>query len=362
MFLTLLNKSYNLKITNQVNNLLHLPGIIFFMLRAFRLQKQFIIKHLEPHLKSIDSQKSGEISHLELKKIRQYYGFAVPAILGEAFYLLREGSMKKNERLALTYLGAATGLYDDFFDDLKTSEAHIRELTINPAESSAQNLRESLFIRFYKLAINHAQNPDLIKQRALDVFEAQLRSKKQQEASISEQEIRSITYLKGSLSLLFYRSALDEAVPESEENMLCALGQLLQLENDIFDVYKDHQNNIKTLVTDTHQIKNIRETYHNLIKEIISLLKLCPFKSKNKRLFMRFMGLTIIRGLVCLDCLEKNEQLTNNTFIVKDYERNQLVCDMEMLKNFYQMIRYYSQFDMSLLSKPIQKHTQKSHS
>lgn len=49
--------------------------------------------------------------------------------------------MKLNERLALTYLGAATGLYDDFFDDLNTSEAHIRELTINPAESSAQNLR-----------------------------------------------------------------------------------------------------------------------------------------------------------------------------------------------------------------------------
>jgi len=82
--------------------------------------------------------------------------------------------MKLNERLALTYLGAATGLYDDFFDDLNTSEAPIRELTIHPAESSAQNLRESLFIRFYKLAINHALNPDLIKQRTLDVFEAQV--------------------------------------------------------------------------------------------------------------------------------------------------------------------------------------------
>lgn len=72
---------------------------------------------------------------------------------------------------------------------------------------------------------------------------------------------------------------------------------------------------------------------------------------------MRFISLTIIRGLVCLDCLEKNERLTNNTFIVKDYERNQLVCDMEMLKNFFQMIRYYSRFDLSLHSKPIQKHT-----
>lgn len=164
------------------------------------------------------------------------------------------------------------------------------------------------------------------------------------------------------MSLLFYHSALDEAVPESEEKMLCALGQLLQLVNDIFDVYKDRQNNIKTLVTDAHQIKNIRQTYYNLIQEIISLLKLCPFKSKNKRLFMRFISLTIIRGLVCLDCLEKNERLTNNTFIVNDYDRNQLVCDMEMLKNFFQMIRYYSRFDLSLHSKPIQKHTQRSHS
>jgi len=68
-----------------------------------------------------------------------------------------------------------------------------------------------------------------------------------------------ITYFKGSVSLLFYHSALDEAVPESEEKMLCALGQLLQLVNDIFDVYKDRQNNIKTLVTDAHQIKIISD-------------------------------------------------------------------------------------------------------
>jgi len=346
-----------LKIHNQVNNLLHLPGIILFMLKAFRIQKRFISRHLEPHLKDVESQITDEITPLELKKIRHYYGFAVPAVLGEGFYLLRNGSLKNNERLALTYLGAATGLYDDFFDDLNTSEGHIRELTLNPVEPAAQNLRELLFIRFYKLALEHAQNPALIKQAAMEVFESQLRSKKQQEANLSAHEISAITYLKGSMSLLFYRAALDELCSKSEEKMLCALGQLLQLENDIFDVYKDRQNNISTLVTTAQNISNIRHTFFNLMHETSRLLGQTTFKSKNKRYFMRYMSLIIIRGLVCLDCLEKNERFTKNTFAVKEYKRNQLICDMEKLKNIMQMIGYYSRVDLSLLREPNQRHT-----
>ncbi len=330
-------------------NLLRLPGIILFMLKSLRVQQRFLIKHIDPLLNEIQKDQDVSVTNEDIKKIRRYYGLAVPAILGEAFCILRGRPLSKKERLALTYLGASTGLYDDFFDDLNTSENHIRELTIKPDEKIAQNSSELLFVRCYQNAIDNAPNPSLLKQRALDVFEAQVLSKKQKDAGISEEEIGSITWLKGGVSLLFYRSVLDGEATKSEELMLYALGKIMQLENDVFDVYKDRQQNISTLVTIERNIANLRKTYLELIKETFVLLGQTEFKAKNKRLFMRFICTIIYRGLVCLDCLERNEKLTNGLFSVKDYNRKQLICDMEKRSNQMRLIRYFAKCNTSIL-------------
>ncbi|MBU1370225.1 MAG: class 1 isoprenoid biosynthesis enzyme [Bacteroidetes bacterium] len=335
---------------NQFINLLSLPGIILFMLKAFWVQQRFIKKQLDPLIDDIQKAQDAGLTSGEIKKIRRYYGFAVPAILGEGFGILRDKSLTKKERLALTYLGASTGLYDDFFDDLNTSENHIRELTTNPTEKIAQNSSELLFVRCYKNAIDNAPDPNLLKQRAFEVFEAQVLSKKQKGSTISQKEIRSITYLKGGVSLLFYRSVLDREAQKAEQDMLYALGQLMQLENDVFDVYKDLQHNISTLVTIERSIANLRKTYHELMNETFILLGQTDFRPKNKRFFMRFICLIIYRELVCLDCLERNEKLSNNRFSVRDYSRKQLICDMEKFKQLVKLIKHFSNCETSILS------------
>jgi len=60
-----------------------------------------------------------------LKKIHTYYGLSVPAFLGEYFCLLRGKMMSDSERYPLTYLGALTGFFDDFFDEKNTPNDHI---------------------------------------------------------------------------------------------------------------------------------------------------------------------------------------------------------------------------------------------
>ena len=65
---------------------------------------------------------------------------------------------------------------------------------------------------------------------------------------------------------------------------------------------------------------------------------------------MRFICTIIFRGLVCLDCLEKNEKRSNGLFSVNDYTRKQLICDMEKFKNQVHMIRYLAKCDISLLN------------
>jgi len=339
-----------MKMIKQFLNILKLPGIILFMLKSVWVQQRFLKKEIDPLLSAIQHDKDASLKSEDIKKIRSYYGLAVPAILGEAFCILRGNSLSTKERLAFTFLGALTGLYDDFFDDLNTSEHHIKELTTNPDEKIAQNSNELFFIQCCKKAIENAPNPDLLKKRALAVFEAQVMSKKQKNADITPEAIRSITWLKGGVSLLFYRSVLDGEVTKSEERMLYTLGSIMQLENDIFDVFKDRQQKISTLVTTERSIANLRKTYLGLIKETFVLLGQTEFKPKNKRSFMRFICTIIFRGLVCLDCLEKNEKRSNGLFSVNDYTRKQLICDMEKFKNQVHMIRYLAKCDISLLN------------
>ncbi len=326
-----------------IGNVSSLPGLLLFLLKSFYKQSRFIKIHIDPVLKDFQGKTDTHLTKKDLYKIKKYYGFAVPAILGEAFCLLRGQTLSKKERLALSCLGASTGLYDDFFDDSSMSLDHIKSLTINPEETLAENNRELLFIKFYLKALANAPYPELLLKKAKDVFDAQVLSKQQTDANITIENIQSITYQKGGVSLLLYRSVLNYFTPPEEEQLLYALGKIMQLENDIFDVYKDRENGIKTLITTENKIANLRANYIELYNEVAELLQQTSFPKRNKKLFIRYVSLIILRGLVCLDCLEKNELQSDNQFRVEKYSRAQLICDMEKTSNLGKVLRYYVQ-------------------
>jgi hypothetical protein len=54
---------------------------------------------------------------------------------------------------------------------------------------------------------------------------------------------------KGGSSVLFYRTAFSPEVSGKEKILINNLGAMMQLGNDIFDVYKDRESGINTLVT-----------------------------------------------------------------------------------------------------------------
>ena len=322
----------------QLYNLLYFPSTLIHAVQALRRQRKFVRKQIDPIL---SETPFTYLSDRDIKKIRKYYSLAVPAILGEGFCLLRGKPMSRSERFTLTYLGALSGLYDDFFDQHDTPEAHIRELTIHPSERIARNERELLFIRFYKMALEHSSQPQLIKEGFQEIRKAQLLSKRQKERDIGAKDIRYITLFKGGVSFLFYRSGLDGKIAETEEEVIYSLGGLMQLENDIFDIYKDHQDNISTLATITHSINDLRTKYKQLHWETLDLLSKTSFSRSQKLSFLRYINLIIHRGSVCLDCLEENESLTGGVFTIEKYERKQLICDMEKAGNLFRVFRYY---------------------
>ncbi len=327
--------------TNYFNNFRILPSLFLQLVNGLKYQRRFMQGTVIPEIERIKKGQDGSLGEADFKKITDYYAYAVPVIWGEAFSMLRGTKMTLHERNALTYLGAATGLFDDFFDEKRTEEQHIKALIDSPSEGLARNSHELLFVRFFIKALENTDDIDELKRYCYLVFDAQVLSRKQTSGSLSKEEITQITMQKGGVSLLFYRCVMGSYISEKELSMVHNLGSVFQLENDLFDIYKDYLGGIHTLATTETKINNLREVYFKMINETFSSVQQTPYALRDKKRFSRFISLILFRGLVCLDWLEKSEKRTQGVFSIGQYSRKDLICDMEKASSVLQLLRCY---------------------
>lgn len=315
--------------------------LAYYAMRALIVQKRFMKKHLSPYLEEAMSKNDGSLSEADTGKIRKYYAVGVPAVLGEVFGLLRGNKLTQKERHALTFLGAITGLYDDFFDEKHTPTDHIINLTKDPEHTEAVGSHEELFKVLYLKAIADTEHKELLFQRCMEVYNAQILSLDQASPGNDAKMLESVTFEKGGYSLLFYRSALANLASDAENELLYTLGATMQLENDLFDVYKDRESGIETLVTTADSIAPLRTLYNQMKAKTYACLEATDYPKKQKRRFKRFISNMLVRGNVCLDDLERAQASTNGEFKLHEYTRKQLICDLETRRNILSLLRYY---------------------
>jgi hypothetical protein len=326
---------------NKFDRFIRIPFIYFNLFNCVNRQRKFINSNLIIDLDKFRLENDGSLDEQDFNKITNYYGLGVPAILGEAFCILRGRRMTLKERLASTYQGAMTGLFDDFFDKKDTSLAQIIEIIDNPYKHEGGNANERMFLHFYKKMLENTDLQDRIRKSLFDVYDAQVRSRMQASIPLPEKEIRDITFQKGGVSLLFYRAAFPHYMDKEEKEMLYLMGGLMQLGNDIFDVYKDIQAGIKTLITNTKNINTIRLLFKDSMVQWNSLTNQLNYPKQNRERFKRFFTLGMSRCYVCLDQLEILEKRSDNVFTPSLYSRSELICDMEKIGNIIKSTKYY---------------------
>ena len=308
-------------------------------------QRKFIQSSLKMDIKESKLTNDDSLDDVDFKKMTDYYGLAVPVMIGESFCKLRGKKMTEKERLALTYLGGLTGLFDDFFDRKNLSENHIKSLLTQPQEMEGENSGEKLILKFYLTSLRNSSNPERLTSYSLEIFKVQVLSKKQLSSDVSEIEIKDITLQKGGHSVLFYLCSFKEEISETEKKLFYKLGGIWQIENDILDVYKDYTAGIKTMVTTETRINNLRTTYIRQVEQIIHLVIQTNYPVSNKRRFLESIILFICIGFVALDVLEKNEKKTKDIFRLEKYERKDLICDLEKPVNILKTIHYYLKYN-----------------
>ncbi|NOY50969.1 MAG: hypothetical protein GXO88_10460 [Chlorobi bacterium] len=330
-----------------LKNLMRLPGLYSRLQGNLKFQKKFLNKTLVVDIAESKKTNDDSLSDKDYLKITNYYGLAVPAVLGESFCVLRGRDMTEDERMALSYLGGLTGLFDDFFDEKGMTEEHILQLISNTNNPVFHSSHEKLFIDFYSKALENTSDKSLLMDYFTKVYEAQVLSKKQVSGFIDSNEIKSITYEKGGISLLFYRCALDGKMDNMEKLLLYKLGGLMQLENDIFDIYKDNAGGIKTLPTTETQMGKVRDLYKSLVVEVFDDVLRTSYSPQGKKAFNSILSMILCRGFVCLDMLECLQEKTNGVFSIEKYDRKDLICDMEKPVNILKTINYFAKYTNS---------------
>lgn len=327
-----------------LKNILRLLPLIASSLNKARKQRQFMKHTVSVDVEEVKKLSDGSLNDRDLQKINLYYGIGVPSIIGECYCFLRDHQMTTEERTAISYLGALTGLFDDFFDEKRTPHTRIRAMIESPQSMEGNDAHEQLFLNFYRKALEHL-NGNAIKEMFFEVFEAQVFSKEQELEGITEQRIQEITFLKGGFSLLFYRVAIDLPLEGKEREILYSAGEVGQMANDIFDVYKDREAGIQTLVTTANSIDELRQLYTQMMNRVFDLVHQSHFSKKGKRNFLQLFAMGMAgRAFVALDFLKEQEATSGGVFKVHEYERKQLICDMEKPKNILKFLDYHARF------------------
>ncbi|MCF8234354.1 MAG: hypothetical protein K9G67_05415 [Bacteroidales bacterium] len=330
----------------RLKNTLNLPPLLFSVLTKLKRQRRFINANLEPELADYRQRNDGSLKADDFYKIRRYYGYAVPAMLGEAFCVLREYAMKIDEREASTSQGVITGIFDDFFDKQQLDFEEINKITNDPGSFQADSLVQEIFIKHWQNVLKKAGNKALLKETRDNILGSQQDSIEQENDSIGFDRIKKVTFDKGGYSILFYRSAFGHPLAAGEYEAVYHLGALFQLGNDIFDVYFDQQQNIKTLLTATGSIDKVISIFNELRDKVVLLSYAMEYPSKRIRSYLRHLFPVVSRCEVCLAQLKRMEDHYGR-FDPAIMSRQELVCDMEKPTNFWRSVKCYLKTDFN---------------
>jgi hypothetical protein len=323
-------------------------GIFLFFYGNIKKQKRFYARHLYSDIEKLMVDIQLERKDKLLKKC-SLYSVAVPARLGEVYCVLRGRKMSIEERLALTCMGGLTGLFDDLFDENKLSDNEITQFVESKQiiKDELSELRIILFL--FSLLEKNIPDQNELGVMIKRILSSQIESRRQKSENLSLQELENITSEKGGATMLMYRLAFRNELKEDEKEMIFQLGAIGQIVNDIFDVYKDVTDQIKTVANQSQDISVLKNEFEFKLKELIKTVRNNSFPDKNTNKFFHFLILIVSGAYLCMENYIRLQNQTSNVFRPEMYGRKNLICDMEKAGNVFRLIQISVMLNKELL-------------
>ena len=285
-----------------------------------------LFEELEAHL----NPKGFTLSNEHRKRIAFYT--AQSALTNYWFSTLRGEKPTASETKLGLYLGAYTPITDDLMDNTGSTYQQLR--TIAPDSSAEACIfnylwekmqpslnANSLFALYFEKA-HEAQNESLVQMES---------------TPLGLDELREITFNKGAYATLLYRFLLQNEAKSGEIDAIYTLGAILQVMNDLFDIYKDYHHGAQTLVTNTADIHFIKKSVDGLETKFRSQFFALDYPPRQKKKAWLAIMAIVTRGHIAskhyLDLQGNSAKID-----IATYPRKPLIVDMEKLGNVWKNV------------------------
>jgi hypothetical protein len=312
-------------------------NMVDFGLRLVRVRSR-AAAHATAYLHGIEQQFGGSFNQPSFKKVVKSHSVYLP-IVNDAFTLLHGRYTTQAEQERSIHYFICSTLFDNFWDDQTHTSEQIAQMMFAPATYPAQTFDERVFVASHLRLLQDMPDTTAYQQVLQQEFKAQQASMGQFDAAITNAEIERITFAKGGNAVLMCRYYLDVTPTPEEEQCWYLLGNLIQLSNDLFDIYKDLQDGIHTLATRCTNAYEMETLFMQKVQQLQHNLQQLPYPRKRKRRFGMAMAATYVLGLVAIDQLKA---LQGNAPVLPDFKslpRKALIVDMEKVKNMWKWVR-----------------------
>jgi hypothetical protein len=234
-----------------------------------------------------------------------------------------------------------TPLMDDLMDEDNYSDAEINRLV--QKEFPRNTVYERVCVGLY--ADLSERSGDIRTQPVFkEALDFQLKSRLQSGVEpLSKKEIEEITLKKGGYSFLLALQAISPDLLNDVRVEAAAfhLGASVQLTNDIYDIYKDRQSGLQTLLTTTEDMTVFRTFFEKYIAETQTLIQELPYTKHRKNILLFQYNALVSFARVALEQLVCNQKASSNVFKLQEYTRAQLVCDMHRWDNQKKVLKRF---------------------
>lgn len=309
-------------------------------------------------LKALALPNPELLSSKEKRRLQHY--FYGTTYLSVVFCILRGYPRSRREKRLFTNLAALAYFFDDLVDAFRGRDKSGVLWQDNPEEYGRTADPSGLALHFLHNIYRELPAGDLeqfkdFMHRVFNV-EAAGRQLEIRNWKLEIADLLNITAEKGGNSVLLFRRVLTNPLSATEQEALFQFGYLVQLCDDIFDLWHDRQAGTLTpavFFVERNDVAGLQQVFENQVDMVRRALAPSPpgFSKGGRRTFFRALskssgrttpsppaggpGGAVVHYLVSITrvCLRYYEDLQKKHGTLPLDDRKQMVVDMEQWKN-----------------------------
>ncbi|QOR76203.1 MAG: hypothetical protein IMW88_01100 [Thermoflavifilum sp.] len=318
----------------EMTMILHIRFLIRLFVKALHIirKRKIETKRAIGCLNTIEKRMKKKFSPDLFQKITVSYGIYEPIVV-EGFCRLQNRKVSIKEKNRFVYYFICSSLFDYFIDEIRMPFDRIAMLAFRPADTMPATFEETVFLfghRWLKLQVNDLNG---YVRCMYALYNAQKESFLQFDEHTSTSTILDITFRKGGYAVQLGSYYLDGMIPEIERMIWYQLGVLIQLINDLYDVWKDAPQHIVSSVLAIRDMYAFKDLFNKEIEKLWRLIQQHPAHDAAKRDFLLHIAGTLSFGYIAIDQLLKLQGKQAHLPAYDPAHRKDWIIDMEKIKN-----------------------------